>query len=62
MRDCNNVLQVCKHVEAAAGVEDKLGGSSELLRLAMGVSQHHDAVSGTSKQVCGRRVIRLVLV
>ncbi|KAL5264156.1 hypothetical protein ACHWQZ_G005288 [Mnemiopsis leidyi] len=50
VRDCNNVLQVCKHVEAAAEAEEKLGASSELLRLAMGVSQHHDAVSGTSKQ------------
>ncbi|XP_063677322.1 lysosomal alpha-mannosidase-like isoform X2 [Bolinopsis microptera] len=50
VRDCNNVLQVCKHVEAAAAPGDKLGATSELLRLAMGVSQHHDAVSGTSKQ------------
>ena len=56
VRDCNNVLQVCKHVEAAATPRDKLGATSELLRLAMGVSQHHDAVSGTSKQVSDQLV------
>ena len=49
VRTCNNVLQTCKQIEAL--LEDPEKHSSEKLRLAMGVAQHHDAVSGTSKQV-----------
>ena len=30
--------------------KDRSGPSSDTLRRAMGVAQHHDAVSGTSKQ------------
>ena len=37
-------------MEAAVGVR-KGGPTSEKLRYAMAVAQHHDAVSGTSKQV-----------
>lgn len=42
-------LKVCKQVEAISG---QVGGklNSFLLKKAMGVSQHHDAVSGTEKQ------------
>ena len=32
------------------GPAKKNGSSSDTLRRAMGVAQHHDAVSGTSKQ------------
>ncbi|XP_028398027.1 lysosomal alpha-mannosidase-like [Dendronephthya gigantea] len=49
VRRNNNLLQVCKQLE----VLGKLGESdpsSEMLRDAMGVAQHHDAVSGTEKQ------------
>lgn len=52
VRDCNNVLQTCKQVEAAVGIKNKARSST--LRQAMGVAQHHDAVSGTSKQVIRR--------
>jgi len=49
VRQNNNLLQVCKQMEAIDG--QFLGNPSSLkLRLAMGVSQHHDAVSGTEKQ------------
>ena len=47
VRTCNGVLQTCKQMEAFLPGKH----SSETLRLAMGVAQHHDAVSGTSKQV-----------
>lgn len=46
----NNLLQVCKQLEVMNGPAKKNGPSSDLLRRAMGVAQHHDAVSGTSKQ------------
>lgn len=43
------MIKVCKQMEAMNG---HYGGekSSLLLKMAMGVSQHHDAVSGTEKQ------------
>nr|XP_058950817.1 lysosomal alpha-mannosidase-like isoform X1 [Pocillopora verrucosa] len=46
----NNLLQVCKQLEVMNGPAKKNGPSSDTLRRAMGVAQHHDAVSGTSKQ------------
>ena len=49
VRSMNNFLQACKHIEVMYPHEPE-GVSSENLRLAMGVAQHHDAVSGTSKQ------------
>ncbi|XP_018323357.1 lysosomal alpha-mannosidase-like [Agrilus planipennis] len=46
----NNFLQVCKQLYALAdlGPEDKVDLNA--LREAMGVMQHHDAVTGTEKQ------------
>lgn len=43
------MLQACKQMEAMRG---PMSGSptSTLLKKAMGVAQHHDAVSGTEKQ------------
>nr|XP_056703983.1 lysosomal alpha-mannosidase [Euleptes europaea] len=50
----NNFLQVCNQLEVLAGTRANVGpygnSSSFELRKAMGVAQHHDAVSGTAKQ------------
>uniref|UniRef100_A0A8C8VPZ2 Alpha-mannosidase n=1 Tax=Pelusios castaneus TaxID=367368 RepID=A0A8C8VPZ2_9SAUR len=50
----NNFLQVCNQLEALAGPVGRKGpygeGDSSVLRRAMAVAQHHDAVSGTEKQ------------
>ncbi|ELK26831.1 Lysosomal alpha-mannosidase [Myotis davidii] len=49
-----NFLQVCNQLEALAGPAANMGpygsGDSAPLNEAMAVLQHHDAVSGTSKQ------------
>uniref|UniRef100_S4RY66 Alpha-mannosidase n=1 Tax=Petromyzon marinus TaxID=7757 RepID=S4RY66_PETMA len=53
-RRSNNLLQVCTQLEVIVGsgaARGPLGrGYSFLLWEAMGVAQHHDAVSGTEKQ------------
>ncbi|XP_078541425.1 lysosomal alpha-mannosidase [Lissotriton helveticus] len=50
----NNFLQVCNQLEVLAGAQARDGpygwGDSSVLRRAMGVAQHHDAVSGTAQQ------------
>ncbi|CAH2272891.1 voltage-dependent P Q-type calcium channel subunit alpha-1A [Pelobates cultripes] len=50
----NNFLQVCNQLEALTGMAARNGpygtGDSSVLRRAMGVAQHHDAVTGTAKQ------------
>ncbi|XP_048377727.1 lysosomal alpha-mannosidase isoform X2 [Stegostoma tigrinum] len=50
----NNFLQVCNQLEVLAASESRSGpfgvGDSSVLRKAMAVAQHHDAVSGTEKQ------------
>ncbi|XP_069623348.1 lysosomal alpha-mannosidase [Ranitomeya imitator] len=48
----NNFLQVCNQLEAITGAAAGPYGtsSSTTLRRAMGVAQHHDAVTGTAKQ------------
>ncbi|KAE8620084.1 hypothetical protein XENTR_v10010093 [Xenopus tropicalis] len=50
----NNFLQVCNQMEALSGLEARNGpygqSSSTVMRRAMGVAQHHDAVTGTAKQ------------
>ncbi|KAH0629645.1 hypothetical protein JD844_011874 [Phrynosoma platyrhinos] len=50
----NNFLQVCNQLEALTGTQANTGpygnANSSVLRQAMGVAQHHDAVSGTAKQ------------
>lgn len=43
----NLILQVCKQLNALVRNEPD---SLELLREAMGVMQHHDAITGTEKQ------------
>nr|XP_054773822.1 lysosomal alpha-mannosidase-like isoform X1 [Lytechinus pictus] len=46
VRESNNILQVCKQLESLKNTQS----SSESLREAMAVAQHHDAVTGTEKQ------------
>lgn len=47
----NQFLQVCKQLSATAKVpESYFEGHLSMLRRAMGVMQHHDAVTGTEKQ------------
>ncbi|XP_067877358.1 lysosomal alpha-mannosidase [Heterodontus francisci] len=50
----NNFLQVCNQLEVLAASDSRSGpygvGDSSVLKKAMGVAQHHDAVSGTEKQ------------
>ncbi|XP_066472931.1 lysosomal alpha-mannosidase [Tiliqua scincoides] len=50
----NNFLQVCNQLEVLAGAQANMGpygvANSSVLRQAMGIAQHHDAVSGTAKQ------------
>ncbi|XP_072039300.1 lysosomal alpha-mannosidase-like [Amphiura filiformis] len=48
VRQANNFLQICKQLEVLGGMQKT--GSSVTLKKAMGVAQHHDAVSGTEKQ------------
>ena len=43
-------FQVCKQLEVVNGPAIGSGPTSDTLRRAMGVTQHHDAVSGTSRQ------------
>ncbi|XP_030835227.1 lysosomal alpha-mannosidase [Strongylocentrotus purpuratus] len=46
VRESNNILQVCKQLECLKTTK----ASSERLREAMAIAQHHDAVTGTEKQ------------
>ncbi|KAL4648547.1 lysosomal alpha-mannosidase [Arapaima gigas] len=50
----NSLLQVCNQLEVLGGPKSRKGpygeGDSDTLQKAMGVAQHHDAVSGTEKQ------------
>ncbi|KAK7113101.1 lysosomal alpha-mannosidase-like [Littorina saxatilis] len=53
VRRTNNFLQVIKQLDALAILEDTDNSTFNInvLAEAMGVAQHHDAVSGTEKQV-----------
>nr|CAD7590765.1 unnamed protein product [Timema genevievae] len=56
----NNFLQVCKQLYALTdlGPEDKVDLNS--MREAMGVMQHHDAITGTEKQVVAEDYARML--
>lgn len=50
-RRANNYLQTCKQLQSVAGLTDsKLEEDVISMKEAMGINQHHDAVSGTEKQ------------
>lgn len=53
VRQTNNFFQVCKQLDGLAQLKDTDNSTFELqiLREALAVAQHHDAVSGTEKQV-----------
>jgi len=48
VRSSSNYLQICRQLELQSSAQ--LSSNSETLWEAMSVAQHHDAVSGTSKQ------------
>ncbi|XP_053388235.1 lysosomal alpha-mannosidase-like isoform X2 [Mercenaria mercenaria] len=52
VRETNAFLQACKQLDALAMLEDIHNSTYniQILKEAMGVAQHHDAVSGTEKQ------------
>ena len=50
VREMNSFLQTCRHFEQYVGGPGQSGMTSDKLAQAMGVAQHHDAVSGTEKQ------------
>ena len=49
VRELNSFLQTCRHMEFFTN-GDHHGLSSDKLTKAMGLAQHHDAVTGTEKQ------------
>nr|CAI5853429.1 unnamed protein product [Callosobruchus analis] len=59
-REGNNYLQVCKQLYTLAdlGPEDRV--DLNVMREAMGVMQHHDAVSGTEKEHVAHDYARLL--
>ncbi|RZF46632.1 hypothetical protein LSTR_LSTR014959 [Laodelphax striatellus] len=50
-RKGNNFLQVCKQLYALTDLGPEDRGDLNALRSAMGVLQHHDAITGTEKQL-----------
>uniref|UniRef100_A0A1X7VI80 alpha-mannosidase n=1 Tax=Amphimedon queenslandica TaxID=400682 RepID=A0A1X7VI80_AMPQE len=51
VRQCNAHLQACKQLEAIHNGMGDNGPSSVKLQKAMGLALHHDAITGTEKQV-----------
>ncbi|XP_018323399.1 lysosomal alpha-mannosidase-like isoform X2 [Agrilus planipennis] len=59
-REGNNFLQVCKQLYALAGLGSEEEDNLNSLREAMGVLQHHDAITGTEKQHVAADYARLL--
>ncbi|XP_029036014.2 lysosomal alpha-mannosidase isoform X2 [Osmia bicornis bicornis] len=55
----NNLLQITKQLHVLAGLEG-FAKQLELFREAMGVMQHHDAVTGTEKQLVADDYARIL--
>ena len=51
-RKANAFLQTCKQLQSLAGFTDSSAEEAgvEVLKRAMGIAQHHDAITGTEKQ------------
>ncbi|CAB3366560.1 Hypothetical predicted protein [Cloeon dipterum] len=49
-RKGNNLLQVCKQLSVLADLREEKWEDLASLREAMGIMQHHDAITGTEKQ------------
>jgi lysosomal alpha-mannosidase len=50
IRQASNVLQACQSMDAIGGLGPADFGDVDVLHRALGILQHHDAVSGTAKQ------------
>jgi len=52
VRQCNNFLQTCKQLDILGQLDTGFdaGQKIEVFKRAVGVAQHHDAVTGTEKQ------------
>uniref|UniRef100_A0A1B6DE70 Alpha-mannosidase n=1 Tax=Clastoptera arizonana TaxID=38151 RepID=A0A1B6DE70_9HEMI len=46
----NNFLQICKQLYTLANIKDNEEHKLNIMREAMGVLQHHDAITGTERQ------------
>nr|CAD7429117.1 unnamed protein product [Timema monikensis] len=56
----NNFLQVCKQLSAMTGVANKDSSNLDPLREAMGIVQHHDAITGTEKLAVAKDYAKLL--
>ncbi|XP_071107458.1 lysosomal alpha-mannosidase-like [Haliotis cracherodii] len=56
VRDANNRLQIVRQLHVLANLQDFDNSFSKMFQLeeAMGIVQHHDAISGTEKQAVAR--------
>ncbi|XP_048525102.1 lysosomal alpha-mannosidase, partial [Dendroctonus ponderosae] len=59
-REANGFLQACKQLFSLANLPSELEPKLNRLREAMGVMQHHDAITGTEKQVVASDYARLL--
>lgn len=51
VRTQNNLLQTCKQIEAIAPPDASSAPASAALRQAVALTQHHDAITGTERQL-----------
>jgi len=61
VRQASNTLQGCKQMESALYLAgEEVPGDVGLLKEALGITQHHDAVSGTEKQHVAEDYARII--
>lgn len=61
-RQGNNFLQVCKQLAALADLDPLDGADVDVLKEAMGVMQHHDAITGTEKEHVAHDYARILSI